>query len=159
MCCPVFEVEGLRFAYCKQIQIAELNSDRSLVNIQRNESVLDRNVVHTESFPSHSIRIIFSEVVCVQALPPYTVSISLSFANFCSGRVYYSLVFLFSLSCFLFFPRPFSSEDELSQTTQAQVSGTRVCSTEQWSGGHKVRGWGEKGLDVKTAGGEGEHLR
>lgn len=78
----------------------------STVRTQCNKNVLDTKVLYTKSFLFYSSHFFYS--LDVHVLPSYVVSVSLSFVNFCSGRVYYSLVFLFlfHVSFSFFFPSP-----------------------------------------------------
>jgi hypothetical protein len=84
-------------------------------SIQCNKNVLDTEVAYAKSFLFYSRPFLF--FVDVHVVPSHAVSVSLSFVNLCSGRVYYSSVFLFSLSRFLLFLPPldavFLTEDEL----------------------------------------------
>lgn len=94
----------LNLFHGKQISLSSTRTGAvSTVRTQCNENVLDTKFLYTVI--SLSLQFFFLSVD-MHVLPSCVVSVSLSFVNFCSGRVYYSLVFLsiFLVSFSFFFP-------------------------------------------------------
>jgi hypothetical protein len=126
---------------------SELNSDTNSVPCTQRPFTYKR-------FSFTQLQFLFLSALSL--LPSLAVSGSLSFVNFCSGRVYYSLAppprifFSFSFP----FSHPFSSEKSYCRQrrrTPLRVEFVLQCVVVR---GHERVGW-----DVKVAGSEGEHLR